>query len=113
MERAMSLGGTGLRDWVIQRYTAVYLAVYTLFIACCILQPTPWAYEDWQALFMQPWMQIATLVVLISVGLHAWIGLWIVLTDYVKSLWLRYLLLGGIFLLLFSYFFWGIIILWG
>lgn len=108
----MSLGGTGLRDWVIQRYTAVYLAAYTLFLVYFVLQPT-WTHEDWQGLFSYPWMQIGTVLALVSMALHAWIGLWIILTDYVKPVWLRYLLLGGVFILLFSYFLWGIMILWG
>jgi succinate dehydrogenase / fumarate reductase membrane anchor subunit len=108
----MSLGGTGLRDWMIQRYTAVYLAVYTLFLVGYTLQPH-WTHEDWQFLFSHHWMQIGTLLALVSMALHAWIGLWVILTDYVKPVLLRTLFLGLIFVLLFSYFVWGVMILWG
>src|SRR5579871_2803668 len=108
----MSLGGTGLRDWMIQRYSAIYLALYTLFIVGYVLQPH-WTHADWQFLFSHHWMHIATLLALVSMALYAWIGIWIVVTDYVRPLFLRYLLLGLVFILLFSYFVWGIMILWG
>ncbi|MGD9592998.1 MAG: succinate dehydrogenase, hydrophobic membrane anchor protein [Candidatus Berkiella sp.] len=44
---------------------------------------------------------------------HAWIGLWTVLTDYVKPLLIRYVFQAIILLALFVYVVWGIFILWG
>jgi len=109
----MSLGGTGLRDWLVQRYTAVFLGIYTLFLVGFVLMHNELTYEDWLALFASPFMQICTLFALVCVAFHAWVGLWTVLTDYVKPLFLRYLLEGVIIFTLFGYVVWGIFVLWG
>jgi succinate dehydrogenase / fumarate reductase membrane anchor subunit len=63
--------------------------------------------------FLWPFVQLSTLFALFSLALHAWVGLWTVLTDYVKPLILRYLLQAIILLALFVYVVWGIFILWG
>lgn len=109
----MSLGGTGSRDWLVQRFTAVFLALYTIFLFVFILKESELSYGVWLELFSHPLMQLSTLFALFCVAFHAWIGLWTVLTDYVKPLLLRYLLEGIILLVLFTYVVWGIFILWG
>ena len=109
----MSLGGTGLRDWTVQRYTAVYLGLYTLFLLGYMIGNSELNHEAWVALFSHRGMQIGSLLALVSMALHAWIGVWVVLTDYVKVTWLRFCLQGLVFALLFGYFVWGIDILWG
>ncbi|MGE3319152.1 MAG: succinate dehydrogenase, hydrophobic membrane anchor protein [Candidatus Berkiella sp.] len=108
-----SLGGTGLRDWLVQRYTAVFLAGYTLFLLGWVIAQHQVTYESWLMLFSSPWMQISTLFALVSIAFHAWVGLWTVLTDYVKPPLLRYLLEGVILFTLFGYVIWGIFVLWG
>src|SRR5258708_4891359 len=109
----MSLGGTGSRDWLVQRFTAVYLAIYTLFIFVFLFRHPDITYEDWQGLFSQILMQVGTLFALLCIALHAWIGIWTVLTDYIKPIFLRYLLENIILMVLFGYVVWGILILWG
>ena len=44
-------------------------------------QPT---FELWQGFYTKPPMRLFTLLMLALVG-HAWVGMWTVLTDYVKS----------------------------
>ncbi|MBN9288754.1 MAG: succinate dehydrogenase, hydrophobic membrane anchor protein [Gammaproteobacteria bacterium] len=109
----MSLGGTGSRDWLVQRFTAIFLAIYTIFLFLFVVRHPDIAYGDWLNLFSQPLMQISTLFALVCIAFHAWIGLWTVLTDYVKPLFLRYALEGIILFVLFTYVVWGIFILWG
>jgi succinate dehydrogenase / fumarate reductase membrane anchor subunit len=109
----MSLGGTGSRDWLVQRFTAVFLAIYTLTLFIFILRHPDFNYGEWLLLFSHPVMQLATLFALLSIAFHAWIGLWTVLTDYVKPLFVRYVLEALIILVLFVYVVWGIFILWG
>lgn len=108
----MSLGGTGSRDWLIQRFSAVFLAIYTLFLMIFLIAHRELSYETWIGLFSNLWMQIATLFALLCLVLHSWIGLWTILTDYVKPVFLRYVLQGIILFLLFSYGVWGVMILW-
>jgi len=66
----MSLGGTGLRDWLVQRFTALFLTGYTLFLAAFLLKSgsTTLTFEAWQQLFSHPLMQISTLFALICVA---------------------------------------------
>lgn len=105
--------GNGLRDWLIQRFSAVFLAAYTLFLVFFVLTHPELTHEQWQWLFSNMVMQVSTVIALIMVALHAWVGLWTVLTDYVKPIFLRYFLQGLILLILLGYVIWGILILWG
>lgn len=105
--------GTGLRDWLIQRFTAVFLGVYLVFFLVFLVKHPDLNYNDWRGLFSRFGVQIATIMALVSIGMHAWIGLYTVLTDYVKRVSWRYFLQALILLALFSYGVWGIMILWG
>lgn len=104
--------GQGLRDWLIQRLSAIFLTFYTLFIVLFISQHPTLTFEEWQGLFCHPLMQISTLLALIFILLHSWIGLWTVLTDYIKPISVRYFLQGSLIALLGGYLIWGIMILW-
>ncbi|MFO1257195.1 MAG: succinate dehydrogenase, hydrophobic membrane anchor protein [Gammaproteobacteria bacterium] len=108
----MSLGGTGLRGWLIQRFSAVYLGIYVVFLTAYFLTHPALTFNEWQLLFSNPWMQIGTAIALVLIGLHAWIGLVIVATDYIKIACLRLGFLGLVLIALFAYLVWGIAILW-
>ncbi|HET9843397.1 MAG TPA: succinate dehydrogenase, hydrophobic membrane anchor protein [Gammaproteobacteria bacterium] len=103
----------GFRDWLIQRITAVFLGVYSvIFLLFFLRNPHP-TYIDWSNFFYQPIMQICTFIMLISLMWHAWIGLWTIITDYIKPISLRLITLGFVILILFYYFAWIFKILWG
>lgn len=115
-----SLGRSGVSDWLFQRVTAVVLALYTFFIAGFILLNPDLSYAEWHALFGNFWVRFFSLLAIVSVAAHAWIGLWVVLTDYVTTrtmgrkatafrLFLQ-LVLGAATI---GYAIWGIEILWG
>ncbi len=113
-----SMGRSGLYDWLMQRVTAVVLLGYFLFIGVVLLGGVD--YVEWKALFSQTWMRIFSLLALISLGIHAWVGLWSVLTDYVtprmmgpKGDVVRFCLQGVCAVTMFIYVVWGIQILWG
>ncbi len=108
-----SLSGNGLRDWMVQRVTAVIAAVYLLFIIGYILSHTNLNYFDWQALFANPWMKVFSMLFLISLGLHAWIGMWTIFTDYIKSVSVRLVFHVVTLVALLAYFIWAVQILWG
>lgn len=113
MEMATSLGRNGLQDWLIQRTTAVILAVYLFFLmGYCFLHPNL-NYETWFGLFSSQWMRYFNLLVLLSLISHAWIGIWTVTTDYIKPGSLRFPIQVLMILILFAYLIWGIQILWG
>jgi len=113
VEVKMSTGGGGLRPWLIQRFSAIFLTGYIFFLTYFLIKNQGVQYEQWQELFSLPLMQISTLFALVCIALHAWIGLWTVLTDYVKPLSVRYSLQFIIIFALFWYVIWGVWILWG
>ncbi|MFN7096449.1 MAG: succinate dehydrogenase, hydrophobic membrane anchor protein, partial [Gammaproteobacteria bacterium] len=83
VRNATSYSSNGLRDWLVQRVSAVVLGVYFLFLLVVIISHPGIDYASWQGLFAQIWMKVFTLIVLLSLFAHAWIGVWTVLTDYV------------------------------
>jgi len=115
-----SFGRSGLYDWLIQRVTAAVLTVYTVFLVAYILLHPDLTYDQWRLLFSQFWMRVFSLLALISIAAHAWIGLWSVLTDYITTRllgrWANVLRIGVQMLFGFvtvAYVVWGIEILWG
>lgn len=112
LTNVLSLTGNGLRDWMIQRVTAVILGVYIIFLAGFVLMHSGMQYTDWQGLFAHAWMRVFTILALLSIFLHAWVGMWTVATDYIKITWLRLCFNVAVIVALFSYFIWGVQILW-
>lgn len=108
-----SLGRNGLHDWLIQRATAIILLGYIIFLnGYCLFNPFI-SYERWQQLFLNPWMQMASVLALLSLIGHAWVGIWTVTTDYLKLLAPRLVVQLISFLILAACLVWGIRILWG
>ncbi|MDQ2075429.1 succinate dehydrogenase, hydrophobic membrane anchor protein [Marinimicrobium sp. ABcell2] len=115
-----SLGRSGVADWLLQRVSALIMLAYTIFLVGYILLTPELDYTQWRALFDQLWMRIFSLITLISIVGHAWIGLWIVLTDYLtervmggKGTVLRLLCQLFLGLVAVTYTLWGIEIIWG
>jgi len=108
-----SLTGNGLKDWLIQRVTAVYFAVYVFFLFGFLLLHPGLSFEQWHALFANHVFQIASAIALLALSLHAWIGIWTVTTDYIKCTALRISVQLVVVLWLLSQFIWGLMIVWG
>lgn len=101
---ATALDRTGFQDWLIQRVSGFILAAYALFLlGFWILQPEI-DYMNWQILFNYGYMRFFSMVVLLSILAHAWIGLWIVSTDYLKNVFVRLAFQLIVYLLLLFYF---------
>lgn len=108
-----NFGRSGLSDWLMQRASAVILLVYVLFMVGYFLSVSDLSYSAWHALFQQTWMRIFTMLALISVAAHAWIGLWTVSTDYMKATGIRLIFQSFVILALFAFVVWGVQVLWG
>ncbi len=102
----------GLRDWLAQRVTGVLLLVYTVVLACAIVQAPELDYGSWAGLFVPTWMKVATLVAVLALIWHAWVGVRDIFMDYVKPTMVRLALQVGTIVLLIAYAFWAVIILW-
>ncbi len=108
-----SLTGNGLKDWLIQRLTAVYLLAYSIVCVAIWVGCSPWHYANWKALFNMPWFQVSTALALFAILLHAWVGIWTVTTDYIKSTALRLTVQGLVLLVLLSQLIAGFMMIWG
>lgn len=108
-----SLTGNGLKDWLIQRVTAVFFAVYVFFLLGFFILHPELSFKLWHRLFANPAMQIASAMALLSLTLHAWIGIWTVTTDYFKCTVLRLSIQMLVLFWLVSQLIWGLLILWG
>lgn len=113
VDNVLSLSTRGLRDWLVQRLTAIIIGLYTLFIIGFIVFHPQLQFNEWQMLFSFTVMKIATLLVLFSIVLHAWIGMWTVFTDYIKCGYLRLFLQALVAILFFCCLAWGAVVLWG
>ena len=80
----------GLRDWLVQRVTAVLMALFTIVLLAQVLFGGPLGYDTWSGIFAQQWMKTLTFTVIVSLAWHAWIGVRDIYMDYVtKSVGLR------------------------
>lgn len=107
-----NFGRSGAYDWMVQRVSAVVLAVYTLWLIGLIFF-CPMDYAGWSALFGKTSVRIFSLMALLALGAHAWIGLWTVTTDYIKNGLIRFIAQAGCGTVMFFYVVWGVQILWG
>ena len=79
----------GVKDWLVQRISAVVMTAYVILFGITCLSSGPLTYASWKTLFSQGWMRIATLLFVLSILLHAWIGVRDVFMDYIKNTGLR------------------------
>ena len=82
----------GLRDWLSQRVTAALMALFTLVVLVQVLMPGPMGYDKWAGIFAAQWMKVLTFVVIVSLLIHAWVGMRDIWMDYVKSAGVRLVL---------------------
>lgn len=80
----------GLRDWAMQRITAVVMLVYTIAFICFMFGLVgAQDYTEWQAFFAKTWVKVFTQTTLIAALLHAWVGIRDLWMDYIKPFGLR------------------------
>jgi succinate dehydrogenase / fumarate reductase membrane anchor subunit len=113
-----SMGRSGVSDWLMQRVTAVILLAYFVYVGCVLLGGVD--YASWKELHSQTWMRVFSLLALFSLGIHAWVGLWAVFSDYLTERLmgntgnvLRFVAQVVCAIIMFTYVVWGIQILWG
>ena len=121
VDRIVTGAHYGLRDWLVQRVTAVLMVAYTLFIAGYVLlhsrfESNAWIgldYNTWTGLFSSLVMRSFTLLFLFAVFYHAWIGVRDIVMDYIKSAKTRVVIYVLVIMALLLYSIWAVQILWG
>lgn len=90
----MRFAFTGLAAWWVQRASAAYMLLFTLFVLGSLsLQPVH-SYTQWRAWISHAGVSIAIAAFIAALLLHLWVGLRDVLLDYARPAGLRRLLLG-------------------
>ena len=108
-----SLTGNGLKDWWIQRATAFYFLIYSVFLFGFLFMHSHLEFDEWHSLFHKLGFKVATVIALLSLTVHTWIGVWTVTTDYLKCTTIRFSLQLAVMLLLLGQFIYGLMIVWG
>ena len=103
--------GAGLRDWIFQRLSAIYMAFYTLFLFLYVVSHPHLSFAEWHMLFSYTWIKVSTLIFLLSLLIHAWVGMWTIFTDYIHQAVIRSILNVLVLLTLLASFFWGLLII--
>ncbi len=79
----------GLRAWLLQRLTAVYMIGFIVFLLAHFATDAPQSYELWRAWMMRPEVSIATFVFFTALLMHAWVGIRDVVLDYLQPMIVR------------------------
>ena len=90
----MSRKASGLKAWAIQRLTAIYIGLFSLYLVLALLFSPPADYLAWKAWIGSPLVSVAMLLFIASVLMHAWIGVRDVLIDYLHPIAIRATVLG-------------------
>lgn len=88
---------TGLRAWLAQRLSAVYLAFFASYLIGHFIFFSPLTYNEWLAWLHSPVITLGGGLFFIALLLHAWIGVRDVILDYAHCcVLLRLILLAGL-----------------
>lgn len=87
---------TGLRAWMVQRISAIYVAIFLIYAVAVLLLAPPAGYAEWRDWLAAPAMGVATLLFFVALLLHVWVGLRDILIDYVPVTALRVTLLSAV-----------------
>lgn len=87
--RATGAAHRGLGHFLIQRATAVLLAIAAVYALARWAVCPPADYAAWRAWIGVAPMRIGTLLVIVALLAHAWIGLRSVYLDYLRGLRVR------------------------
>jgi len=113
VSNASALGRNGIHDWLLLRAAAMIITLYVLYILGFFVISDHLTYDIWRGFFSSPFTKVFTLLTLFSILVHGWIGMWQVLTDYIKPLAMRLLLQLVVVVVLLVYAIYGTVVVWG
>lgn len=80
---------TGLRAWLVQRVSAVFMLFFIVFLIFHFLLDPPRSYEAWRDWARDPRVSAGAPIFFVALFLHAWVGVRDVVMDYVHPVALR------------------------
>jgi succinate dehydrogenase / fumarate reductase membrane anchor subunit len=90
----MSRQTHALRGWLIQRFSAVYLAGFLVYLVIHFLTLESHGYDAWRGWLAHPAVALASAGFVLALVLHGWVGVRDIILDYIHALGLRLLLLA-------------------
>jgi succinate dehydrogenase / fumarate reductase membrane anchor subunit len=78
-----------LGSWLVQRASAVYMLFFIVFLLVHFIVDPPHSYVGWRAWVTSPGVSVFTTVFFAALLAHAWIGLRVVMMDYVHPIAVR------------------------
>jgi len=84
----------GLRTWLLQRLSAVYMAVYFVAVIIGLTICFPADFDQWRSSVANPFISVATAGFFISLMYHAWVGMRDAIIDYIHPTMLRFICLS-------------------
>jgi len=84
----------GLRDWLLQRLSAVYLGVFLVYLMVHFYLQPQQSYQEWHDWLTAPVMSVASAAFILAILVHGWVGMRDVVLDYIHNLGLRIIVLS-------------------
>lgn len=109
---ASTFGRSGTHDFILLRASAIIMLAYAIFLIGYLVSVDQVTYAAWTQLFGHMGMKIFTMLALTSILIHGWIGIWQVLTDYVKNTSFRALIQFIVSVALVVYWLAGLLVVW-
>jgi succinate dehydrogenase / fumarate reductase, membrane anchor subunit len=88
-QRIVVGAGYGMRDWLMQRITAVVMVLFFLTILISSFVSSSSGFLWWGYLMANPVMQTFAMITFVALAWHAWVGMRDIWMDYVKPTGLR------------------------
>ena len=106
----MSRQLSGFKAWVLQRISAVYLGLFTLYVVFYLTMNTPTDYAQWSGWINSLPVTLAFMLAIALILIHAWIGIRDVLIDYIPITTIRLLVMTLVGLMLSGCGLWALLI---
>ena len=89
----MRLSGSahaGMMPWLWQRVTSIYMAGFVVYVIVHLNLSPIHDHAAWTAWFAIGYVRLAWAMFILSLLVHAWIGMRSIYLDYFHPLWLRF-----------------------
>ena len=103
---------TGLRAWIFQRISAIYLAFYSVILFFMTLGED-FSYSKWVGMKEDVFFIASTLVAGLFLFVHCWVGIRDIILDYARGALMRLTFLALLAIALILQFIWFVLIFLG
>jgi succinate dehydrogenase / fumarate reductase membrane anchor subunit len=92
----MNWRGDGMRSWIIQRVSAIFIAFFVIYFGSFLAANLPMEFRTWHDWVEVTFNKVVIILFFIAVFFHAWVGARDVVIDYVHPVATRFVLLTAI-----------------